>query len=467
MKNDNSSVREKAIQINSSDFIYGTVAEIGAGQETARWFFRTRGASNTLAKAMSAYDMQFSDAIYGREDTGRYVCESRLKKMLSHEYNLLVQRLDSHKGENSCFFAFSNTVAARSRRTGNRGHGWLGVRWQSTPRGKANEIRIHVQMLDDRNISQQEALGIIGINLIYAAFFFSDHPYHIPKVLGEDLEENRIKVDYIHLEGPDVGDHNPNLLNLTLIKEDLTEAIAFNENGAPVQPTEFLYGKRVLHYRGQFRPLTKHHIELYECADKQVKKDFPEEKGLINFADIDYNEFAIENSNKLNENEFLMRHDILRSHKLPFFVTNIPEYYQLQEFLEENKVKKSYLIIEIERLEKIFSQQKYKNLRGGLLEGLGSLLRENTSLLVCPSVVENKVIDALNFAANRPYESLINYLLQQKRIIPTQCLNESNLQIKCIKTVQKIIENDLSWKDDVPPEVAEIIEKNGYFKTKI
>src|SRR5437763_11475812 len=159
----------KALQINLDPAKYGTFAEIGAGQEVARRFFRVGGAAGTIAKTMSAYDMTFSDAIYGR--AGRYVSRARLQTMLDHEYDLLVERLDSKFGAEKTFFVFADTVAARSFKQRSESHGWLGVRFQSEPRSQPSEIIIHVRLLDEANVDQQEALGVIGVNLVHGAFY--------------------------------------------------------------------------------------------------------------------------------------------------------------------------------------------------------------------------------------------------------------------------------------------------------
>ena len=469
MDDSHSSVREKTIQINSSDFIYGTVAEIGAGQETARWFFRTQGASNTLAKAMSAYDMQFSDSIYGREKSGRYVCESRLQHMLNHEFNLLVKRLDERKGAGSCFFAFSNTVAARSRRTGSTGHGWLGIRWQGAPRAEPNEMRIHVKMLDERNIQQQEVLGIMGINLIYSAFFLADHPYKIVEVLGEDIEENRIQVDYISIQGPSVKDHDPKWLNLKLLQCGLAEAVALDPMGRPIQPREYLYGKVVFHYRGSYRPINNLHFELMECAKKEVKNSnlippntTPE--NLITLPEMYFEEFQDPEDSHFLQEEFFSRQELIQACGLPLLITRFPRYFQLQKFLEDNRVVHSFLIVEAERLHQIFEESHFQDLRGGVLEGIGNLLRPSTHLLVCPALVGDQILDTASFARARPFEKFLNYLLDQKRIISTQCLNKNTLHIQNQSILERLQKGDDSWTSDVPEKIIPLLRRNKLWK---
>src|SRR5213083_1202700 len=223
---------EKALQINLDATKYGTFAEIGAGQEVARRFFRVGGAAGTIAKTMSAYDMTFSDAIYGPTD--RYVSRVRLQTMLDHEYALLVERLDRKLGRERTFFVFADTVAARSFKQHNESHGWLGVRFQEEPRGEPSQIIIHVRMLDESHVDQQEGLGIIGVNLLYGAFY-----HHQPEKLIASLQENlapdRIQVDMIKFSGLAFSKIDNRLMSLQLVSQGLTDAIMFTADGETVQ----------------------------------------------------------------------------------------------------------------------------------------------------------------------------------------------------------------------------------------
>ncbi len=192
---------KKAFAINMDKAIYGTFAEIGAGQEVARRFFHVGGAAGTVAKTISAYDKTFSDAIYGK--SSRFVSRQRLGEMLDHEYDLLIERLDEKSGAEKTFFAFADTVSARAYKTKNESHGWLGVRFQTFPRSQPHEIILHVRMLDDHNLAQQEALGIVGVNLIYGAYFFRKDPKVFIASLLDDLDASRIEIDVIRFSGSD------------------------------------------------------------------------------------------------------------------------------------------------------------------------------------------------------------------------------------------------------------------------
>src|SRR3954469_25186447 len=244
---------KKAFQINLDPKRYGTFAEIGAGQEVARRFFHVGGAAGTVAKTMSAYDMTFSDAIYGPAQ--RYVSRVRLQTMLDHEYNLLLERLDQKFGSLRTFFVFADTVAARSFKQHNESHGWLGVRFQGEPRGEPSQIIMHVRMLDESNVDQQEALGVVGVNLLYGAFYYHQ-PEKLIASLQENLAEDRIQVDMIKFSGPAFAGVDNRLMSLQLVSQGLTNAVMFTADGETVQPAEVFYKKAILVERGSFRPVT-------------------------------------------------------------------------------------------------------------------------------------------------------------------------------------------------------------------
>ena len=190
---ENIGTHQKALKVNLDPTKYGTFAEIGAGQEVARWFFRVGGAAGTIAKSMSAYDMTISDAIYGQSD--RYVSRQRLHKMLDHEFGLMLERLQAKRGADTRFFVFADTVAAKSFKGTGECHGWMGIRFQNQPGAEPSQIIIHVRMLDRENLQQQEALGIIGVNLVYGAFYLSNDPKAFIGSLLDDLTHERVEVD--------------------------------------------------------------------------------------------------------------------------------------------------------------------------------------------------------------------------------------------------------------------------------
>ncbi len=195
------STYEKALALNLDEEIYGTFAEIGAGQEVANWFFRASGTAGTVAKTISAYDMTMSDAIYGGAQ--RYVSRQRLAAMLDHEFGILRERLGPKRGGHTVFFSFCNTVRARGYQDSGECHGWLGIRLQLRPGGEPNDIMLHVRLLDEENVDQMEAIGILGVNLIYAAFYQRDSLETFVKALVDHLPGGRVEVDMLKYFGPD------------------------------------------------------------------------------------------------------------------------------------------------------------------------------------------------------------------------------------------------------------------------
>ncbi len=261
----------KALTLNLDAQVYGTFAEIGAGQEVARHFFTAGGASATIAKSMSAYDMKFSDDIYGR--CKRYVSIERLLQMLDHEYELLVERLMDTRGKDTTFFVYANTVAARNYQGTNECHGWMGIRFQLAPQCLPNDIMIHVRMLDNTTIAQQEALGIIGVNLIYGAFIYN-HDYKVfIESLADNLGNARIEVDMITFKGPAFEHLDNRILSLQLVQQGLTNAVIFSPDGSVLQPSEVLYKKSILLERGSFRPITHINIDMITCAGAQLLQE--------------------------------------------------------------------------------------------------------------------------------------------------------------------------------------------------
>ena len=262
---------QKALQINLDPGLYGTFAEIGAGQEVARRFFRVGGAAGTVAKAMSAYDMAFSDAIYGPSE--RYVSKQRITAMLDHEFHLLHERLDARRGDSTRFFVFADTVAAKSYKGNNDPHGWLGIRFQGEPRAEPSQILIHVRLLDKENLQEQEALGLIGVNLVYGAHYLHRDPHALIASLVDGLTRERVEVDMIEFSGPHGVAIDNRLMSLTLVQKGLTHAAMFTASGDVVQPADVLRNKSILIERGSFRPATNVSLDMLQCARAQFVQE--------------------------------------------------------------------------------------------------------------------------------------------------------------------------------------------------
>ena len=299
---------QKALNINLNKKIYGTFSEIGAGQEVARSFFQAGAAAGTIAKTMSAYDKTYSDAIYGVEVSGRYVCESRLYKMLDHEYQLMEDRLSTERPETT-FFAFADTVAAINYKRTIKGNGWMGVRFQIRPDGPTNDLIVHVKMNDQNNHLQQEAIGALGVNMIYACF----KSHHDPKEFVQSLVDGiagRVNIDMIRLEGPDFSDLDNRLLALYSVQHKLTDVTIFSKDKRNIHASEFLWKKDLMVVRGHFRPPTNVTLDVFNAGYKQfVKEDNVKDDNAAIIAEVTMENLKI--NDEINENDFLERADAL------------------------------------------------------------------------------------------------------------------------------------------------------------
>jgi len=399
----------KALQINLDAKKYGTFAEIGAGQEVARRFFTVGGAAGTIAKTMSAYDMTFSDAIYGPTD--RYVSRKRLWTMLDHEYDLLVKRLDAKLGGDRTFFVFADTVAARSFKEHNESHGWLGVRFQTEPRGEPSQIIIHVRMLDESNADQQEALGVIGVNLLYGAFYYSQ-PERLISSLQENLAAGRIQVDLIKFSGPSFAKIDNRLINLQLVSQGLTDAVMFTADGEMVQPSEILYKKAILIERGSFRPVTYATNDMLEGARGQFQK----EAGCSEKDTVVLMEMTLENllsEGQLNHADFLARVDILGALGRTVLISKFGEYYRLAGYLSRYTNRMIGLVMGVPSLIEILDEKYYLNLEGGILEALGRMFKHGLKLYVYPMIDETTgaILSATKVHVAPNLRALFQYLI--------------------------------------------------------
>jgi hypothetical protein len=451
----------KALQINLDAKKYGTFAEIGAGQEVARRFFTVGGAAGTIAKTMSAYDMTFSDAIYGPTD--RYVSRKRLWTMLDHEYDLLVKRLDAKLGGDRTFFVFADTVAARSFKEHNESHGWLGVRFQTEPRGEPSQIIIHVRMLDESNADQQEALGVIGVNLLYGAFYYSQ-PERLISSLQENLAAGRIQVDLIKFSGPSFAEIDNRLINLQLVSQGLTDAVMFTADGEMVQPSEILYKKAILIERGSFRPVTYATNDMLEGARGQFQK----EAGCSEKDTVVLMEMTLENllsEGQLNHADFLARVDILGALGRTVLISKFGEYYRLAGYLSRYTNRMIGLVMGVPSLIEILDEKYYLNLEGGILEALGRMFKHGLKLYVYPMIDETTgaILSATKVQVAPNLRALFQYLIDNCYIEEIADYRKDFLRIYPATVLAKLKAGDKSWEEMVPPEVAQIIKEREFF----
>jgi len=451
----------KAFQINLDRQKYGTFAEIGAGQEVARRFFHVGGAAGTIAKTISAYDMTFSDAIYGPAD--RYVSRVRLNTMLDHEYDLLLERLEAKIGDERAFFVFADTVAARSFKEHNESHGWLGVRFQPVPRGEPSQIIIHVRMLDESNVDQQEALGVVGVNLLYGAFYHSE-PERLISSLQENLAPGKIQVDLIKFSGPGFANIDNRLMSLQLVSQGLTDAVMFTADGEMVQPSEILHKKAILIERGSFRPVTYATNDMLDGARRQfLKESGCSEKDLVVLMEMTLENLLSEG--QLNHADFLARVDILGALGRTVLISKFGEYYKLAGYLSRYTNRMIGLVMGVPSLIEIFDEKYYLNLEGGILEALGRMFKHGLKLYVYPMIDEKtgKITTATQVEVAPNLRSLFQYLIDNRHIEEIGDYQKDFLRIYPPAVLAKLKAGDGSWEEMVPPEVVQIIKEREFF----
>jgi hypothetical protein len=452
---------EKALQINLDPTKYGTFAEIGAGQEVARRFFRVGGGAGTIAKTMSAYDMTFSDAIYGPAQ--RYVSRVRLQTMLDHEYNLLIERLDQKFGAEKTFFVFADTVAARSFKHRSESHGWLGVRFQSEPRAQPSQIIIHVRLLDGTHVDQQEALGVIGVNLLHGAFYHRQ-PARLIASLQENLAPGRIEVDMSKFSGPVFQHVDNRLMSLQLVSQGLTDAVMFKADGDTVQPAEVFYKKAILVERGSFRPVTYATNDMLDGARRVFLKHCDcLEDDVVVLMEITLGNLLADG--QVDHADFLARVDILGALGRTVLISRFREYYRLAAYLFRYTNKAIGLVMGVPSLIEILNEKYYSNLEGGILEALGRMFKDGLKLYVYPMLDERsgKIVSAtqLNVAPN--LRALFQYLIDNQYIHEITDYHPEYLRIHSPDILVRMQCGDTSWEQMVPPEVVRIIKQREFF----
>ena len=451
----------KALSLNQDPQIYGTFAEIGAGQEVARIFFQAGQASQTIAKTISAYDMIYSDEIYGKETTGRYVCESRLDKMLSKEYNLLVKRLNATRGKRTTFFALANTVATGDQKK-RYSHGWMGVRFQTRPGGESNDIIIHLRMTDKQRLMQQETLGILGVNLVSAAFRSLENPDQLISSLVDNIKEGQISIDLIKFHGPDVAHINSHLMNLELVRRGLSDAILFGPDKSILNISDEVYGKSLIVQRGTFRPVTDTHLDLLSKGSHQFSQDFPEEsKKTLKLFELTMQNLALDGD--INEIDFLDRVNSLCSLGGHVLVSNFSLYYKLKRFLRQYTNKPMVLIVGASKLSSLFDEAHYKDLEGGLLEGMGKLLDADTRLYIYPHKTSEVCVTAKTFFPEQKINTIYQYFINQGMIADISGCDQIEEYIHSDQICAWIKSKNPEWEKHVPQSIREMIKTEGLF----
>jgi hypothetical protein len=452
----------KALQINLDARRYGTFAEIGAGQEVVRWFFRAGGAAGTIAKSMSAYDMAVSDAIYGKAE--RYVCRPRLQAMLDHEHQLNLDRLGDSRGDSTSFFVFADTVAARSYRNTSESHGWMGVKFQSRPRDQDSQITIHVRMLDSENALQQEALGIVGVNLLHGAFFLASEPEVLIESLLDGLTTQRLAIDMIEFSGIEFRQVDNRLMSMKLVQMGLSGAAMFDPKGTVLQPSEALYKKNVLVERGSFRPVCHVNMDMLRCARENFARDLGPEGGEI----VELMELTMRNlreaGGEVDRSDFLARADMLAAAGKTVLISDYFEYFRLSAFLGQHTRKNIAITMGAASLRDLFDEQYYTSLDGGILESFGRLFKNDLRLYIYPLLDQTAgtLITVDNLEVAPRLRKLYGYLVDSGFIKPLENVNRSYLPIFSRDALRKIRAGDPTWEEMVPQEVAEVIKRRRF-----
>jgi hypothetical protein len=458
------SLKDKALRINLNDNIYGTFAEIGAGQETVRQFFRAGGASGTIAKAMSAYDKAFSDAIYGIEADRRYVTEARLRKMLAREVSLLEERIERDTNPNRMFFSYANTVATIDFAKKYKGHGWVGIKYQIDPEEKVyNEIVLHIRFKENDARLQQETLGILGTNLIYGAFYKYNEPKKLLKYLYDHLDKDQLEIDTINFSGPVFKDIDNRLMSLQLVRNGMTDAVMFAPDGNNVLPARVLYKKNILALRGSFRPVTKVNMDMYQKSlDMFVKENKVDEKNTQVIFEITLSNLRAEG--EIDEQDFMDRAKLLCSLGQTVLISNFQEYYKLVEYFSQYTKSRMGLAMGVNNLVDIFDQKYYSHLSGGILEAFGKLFFKDLRVYLYPMKNEDgSLTTSDNIKVYPRMKELYKFFKYNGKVIDIKDVDNNNLEVFSRKVLKMIANNENGWQDMLPEGVSKLIMEKSLF----
>ena len=458
------SPRQKALQVNLDETIYGSFAEIGAGQEVARHFFQAGGAAGTIARTMSAYDMIMSDAMYG--ESSRYVSEERLISMLKTECTTLMQRLNLERGEQSRFFTYANTVTAKGYRGGGNYHGWTGIKFQHSPGSEPSQVIVHIKLLDSQNLFQQEAIGTFGVNLIHSCYHANDSMANFVRSLMDSLTNERIQIDAIKVSGPAFEHMDDRLLSLELVRNGYTDVIMFNAEGKVVQPSEELYKKNIVAMRSGFRPPTLLNVEMLEKGAQQFKNNLPEDEGdnVVTLAEISMNRLIERGA--IDSADFLARIDMLSSINQSVLISHFQHFHTLSHYLSDICRRRVAFAVRVHNLQDIFDEENYKDLDGGFLEAFGTMFGKNTQIYVYPEKADNEdtLLLSDSVTLSTAVKPLMEYFKNNNFIQDIRDFNPNVANIWSRKVAEKIEAGDPSWETMVPVSVAQAVKNSELFR---
>ena len=458
------SIKQKALRINLNEHIYGTFAEIGAGQETVRQFFRAGGGSGTIAKAMSAYDKDFSDSIYGYEKDGRYVTESRLISMLDYEVNLIEDRISRDNNPDKIFFTYANTVATIDFAKRYKGHGWVGIRYQTEAFQDYNDIILHLRFKENDARLQQETLGILGTNLIYGAFYKYNEPKKLLRYLYDHLDKDQIEIDTINFSGPVFKDVDNRLISLQLVKNGMTDAVMFSPDGNNILPARALYKKNILAFRGSFRPVTKVNLDMYEKSLEMFKKENrvdPEKTQVV---------FEITLSNlrgdggEIDEQDFMDRARLLCSLGQTVLISNFKEYYKLVEYFSQYTKNRMGLSMGVSNLVDVFDEKYYRHLSGGILEAFGKLFFKDLRVYLYPMLEKDgSLVTSDNLKVHPRMKELYKFFKYNGKVVDITDYDKDNLTIFSREVLKMISNGEKGWEKMLPKGIANLIKEKSLF----
>jgi len=457
------SIKDKALRINLNKNIYGTFSEIGAGQETVRQFFRAGGASGTIAKAMSAYDKSFSDAIYGVEADRRYVTEARLRKMLNHEIKLIEQRIDRSENPNRIFFSYANTVATIDFAKKFKGHGWVGIKYQLEPNQDYNEIVLHIRFKENDARLQQETLGTLGTNLIYGAFYKHNQPRKLLRYLYDHLDKDQLEIDTINFAGPAFAEIDNRLMSLQLVKNGMTDAVMFDPDGNNVLPAAVLYKKNILALRGSFRPVTKVNVDMFEKSlDMFIKENKVDKDRTKVIFEITLSNLRAEG--EIDEQDFMDRARLLCSLGQTVLISNFQEYYKLVEYFSQYTKERMGLTMGVNNLVEIFDEKYYRHLSGGILEAFGKLFFKDLRVYLYPMLnSDGSITNSENLKVHPRMKELYKFFKYNGKVVDITEFDEKNLKVFSRQVLKMINEGKPGWESMIPKVVANLIKEKSLF----
>ncbi|KPM33266.1 Hypothetical protein I595_169 [Croceitalea dokdonensis DOKDO 023] len=459
------SIKAKTLRINLNPDIYGTFAEIGAGQETARHFFRSGGASGTIAKAMSAYDKSFSDAIYGVEKDGRYVTQARLKTMLRHEMRLVEERISRENKPEMLFFSYANTVATIDFSKRYKGHGWVGLRFQLDPKQKEyDEIILHVRFKQNEARLQQETLGILGVNLIYGAFFKYDKPKKLLKYLYDHIDKDTLEIDMINFTGPNFRNVDNRLMSLQLVRNDMTDAVMFGSDGHNLLPAAILYKKNILALRGSFRPVTKVNMDMFQKSyDIFIREQTVDVDNTIVIFEITLSNLKA--SGEIDEQDFLDRAELLSSLGHTVMISKFQEYYKLVEYFNNYTKARIGLTMGINNLVDVFDEKYYRHLSGGILEAFGKLFFKDLKVYLYPmkDAETGQIMTSNNVKVHPRMKELYKFFKYNGKVMDIIDYDPDIMDIFSREVLRRITQGEKGWEEMLPEGIAEMIKKDNLF----